>query len=51
MDNNVTRQHDQYNGQPIKQADVNLLSFPLKVITDKEQIKRDLQYYRAKVPD
>jgi len=42
MDNNVTREHDRYNGQSIKQADVNLLAFPLKTITDKEQIKRDL---------
>jgi protein-glucosylgalactosylhydroxylysine glucosidase len=34
MDNNVTREHNRYNGENIKQADVNLLSYPLKTITD-----------------
>ncbi len=35
MINNVTREHSRYNGEFIKQADVNLLSFPLKYYTDK----------------
>jgi len=30
---------------------VNLLSYPLKTITDKDQILRDLQYYQVRVPD
>ena len=30
MDNGVTREHDSYMGQAIKQADVNLLAYPLK---------------------
>jgi protein-glucosylgalactosylhydroxylysine glucosidase len=34
MDNNVTREHNRYNGENIKQADVNLLAYPLKTITD-----------------
>ncbi len=50
MDNGVTREHDTYDGQNIKQADVNLLAYPLKVIRDKEQIRKDLEYYQAKVP-
>lgn len=50
MDNGVTREHNAYTGQPIKQADVNLLAYPLKVITDKEQISKDLKYYQEKVP-
>lgn len=50
MDNGVTREHDTYTGQDIKQADVNLLAYPLKVITDPEQIEKDLAYYREKVP-
>lgn len=27
------------------------MSFPLKTITDREAIKRDLEYYRVRVPD
>lgn len=51
MENGVTREHDQYTDQLIKQADVNLLAYPLKVITEKEQIRKDLDYYAAKVPE
>lgn len=50
MGNGVTREHDSYSGEPIKQADVNLLAYPLKVITNKEQISRDLAYYEQRVP-
>lgn len=50
MENGVTREHDTYTDQNIKQADVNLLAYPLKLITDKEQIKRDLVFYETKVP-
>lgn len=51
MKNGVTREHDSYKGQHIKQADVNLLAYPLKLITDSVQIKLDLEYYSQKVPD
>lgn len=50
MENGVTREHDSYKGENIKQADVNLLAYPLNIITDKEQIRRDLAYYETKVP-
>lgn len=50
MGNGVTREHDSYTDQNIKQADVNLLAYPLRVITDPEQIKRDLTFYETKVP-
>ncbi|MGV3528965.1 MAG: glycoside hydrolase family 65 protein, partial [Flavisolibacter sp.] len=40
-----------YNGEGIKQADVNLLAYPLKEITDAAQIKKDLEYYETRVPD
>lgn len=33
----------------IKQADVNLLAFPLEVETDLSQIRRDLEYYEEKI--
>lgn len=47
----VTREHDSYNGEGIKQADVNLLAYPLKEITDNKQITNDLAYYSVRVPD
>ena len=47
----VTKEHASYNGEGIKQADVNLLAYPLKTITDKAQIKKDLDYYSKRVPD
>jgi len=51
MDNGVTKEHAAYNGEGIKQADVNLLAYPLKEITDKGQVKRDLEYYSSRVPN
>ncbi|MFN8352811.1 MAG: glycoside hydrolase family 65 protein [Spirosomataceae bacterium] len=47
----VTREHATYNGEPIKQADVNLLSYPLKQITDPAQVKKDLDYYEKVLAD
>jgi protein-glucosylgalactosylhydroxylysine glucosidase len=47
----VTREFSTYNGEGIKQADVNLLAFPLKEITDPGQISKDLQYYEKRIPD
>lgn len=32
MNNGVTREHATYNGENIKQADVNLLAFPLNIV-------------------
>lgn len=51
MKDNVTSEHATYAGEPIKQADVNLLSYPLKEITAPDQIKRDLDFYSARVPN
>lgn len=51
LDNGITKEHDAYKGEGIKQADVNLLSYPLKEITDPAQIKKDLEYYETRVPD
>jgi trehalose/maltose hydrolase-like predicted phosphorylase len=47
----VTQEHASYHGEGIKQADVNLLAFPLKLITDPVQIRKDLAYYQTRVPD
>lgn len=43
--NGVTREHSTYHGEIIKQADVNLLAYPLQVITSPQAIRRDLEYY------
>ena len=49
--NGITREHGTYQGEGIKQADVNLLAYPLKLITDPVQVKKDLVYYQSRVPN
>jgi protein-glucosylgalactosylhydroxylysine glucosidase len=51
MENGVTREHAAYKGEGIKQADVNLLAYPLKEVTDPKQIQKDLEYYETRVPN
>ena len=51
MENGVTKEHATYKGEGIKQADVNLLAYPLKEVTDPKNIRADLDYYSQKVPD
>ncbi|WP_158826760.1 glycoside hydrolase family 65 protein [Mucilaginibacter lacusdianchii] len=47
----VTKEHETYKGEGIKQADVNLLAYPLKVITNNQQVKKDLEYYETRIPN
>jgi trehalose/maltose hydrolase-like predicted phosphorylase len=49
LDNGVTSEHAAYHGEKIKQADVNLLAYPLKEITNPQQIKKDLEYYESRI--
>lgn len=51
MENGVTQEHAMYHGEGIKQADVNLLAYPLKEITEPAQIRKDLEYYETRVPN
>ncbi len=51
MENGVTSEYAGYDGKGIKQADVNLLSYPLKEITDPKQIRKDLEFYETRVPN
>ncbi len=51
MADGITKEHATYKGEGIKQADVNLLAYPLKEITDAAQVKKDLDYYSVRVPD
>ncbi|WP_254454481.1 glycoside hydrolase family 65 protein [Flavobacterium sp. M31R6] len=48
-ENGITQNYKGYKGQMIKQADVNLLAYPLHVITDRKQIEKDLEYYTEKI--
>ncbi len=45
----VTRENATYNGAMIKQADANLLSFPLGIISDRDRVIKDLKYYETKM--
>ncbi len=45
----TTRENATYEGQMIKQADVNLLAYPLELITDRKAILRDLHYYESRL--
>ena len=48
----TTKENATYDGVMIKQADVNLLAYPLKVVTDPAKVKRDLAYYEPRMaPD
>ncbi len=45
----TTQENATYTGEMIKQADVNLLTFPLGYYKDQTQIDKDLEYYEAKM--
>jgi len=49
IENGITQNYKGYKGQMIKQGDVNLLAYPLHIITDKNQIAKDLDYYTEKI--
>ncbi|KQC30847.1 glycosyl hydrolase family 95 catalytic domain-containing protein [Flagellimonas eckloniae] len=49
FEDGTSKEHENYNGEIIKQADVNLLSFPLNIVADKETIVKDLKYYEPKL--
>jgi len=49
FDNGIMKEHKNYNGEIIKQADVNLLAYPLQVVTKEKDIVNDLKYYESKI--
>ena len=49
LSNGVTSEFAAYAGEKIKQADVNLLAYPLKEITEPNQVKKDLAYYESRI--
>ena len=50
FDDGVTKEYSTYKGENIKQADVNLLAYPLKLITDISRVRKDLAYYQVRIP-
>lgn len=49
FENGVTREHASYRGEMIKQADVNLLGYPLGLVNDPEILKKDMEYYAERI--
>jgi trehalose/maltose hydrolase-like predicted phosphorylase len=48
FEDGITRENATYQkGELIKQADVNLLAFPMNIITGRDQIQKDLKYYET----
>lgn len=45
----TTKENSTYKGEIIKQADVNLLAYPLSIVTDEEILLKDLKYYEPKI--
>ena len=49
FENGVTREHSTYKSEMIKQADANLLAYPLGLITDEYRQRQDLEYYAERI--
>jgi trehalose/maltose hydrolase-like predicted phosphorylase len=45
----TTRENATYDGVPIKQADANLLAYPLSIVNAPQRIARDLAYYEPRL--
>lgn len=45
----TTRENATYDGVEIKQADVNLLAYPLNIVSGREAVFRDLTYYEPRM--
>lgn len=45
----TTRENATYNGEMIKQADANLLAYPMKIVAGEKRIRQDLEYYEPRM--
>jgi trehalose/maltose hydrolase-like predicted phosphorylase len=45
----TTRENATYDGVTIKQADVNLLAYPMNIVSAEADIRRDLAYYEPRM--
>ncbi len=44
----ATKENRTYNGVIIKQADANLLAYPLTIVSESARVRKDLAYYEPK---
>ncbi len=51
FEDGTTKEHAAYEGERIKQADVNLLTYPLNIVNDPETVLKDLKYYEPKLAE
>ncbi len=51
FEDGTTQEYAGYAGKMIKQADVNLLAYPLEVIGAESQIRQDLTYYEPLIDE
>ncbi len=51
FEDGTTRENASYEGETIKQADANLLAYPMDVITDERRIRKDLAYYEPRLAE
>ena len=49
FEDGTTREYEGYDGRIVKQADANLLAYPLGLVTRAEEIRRDLAYYEPRI--
>lgn len=45
----VMKEFASYNGELVKQGDVTLLTYPLGIVTDPKEVRKNLEYYHAKI--
>ena len=45
----VTDEYEGYDGRTVKQADANLLAYPLQLVTEPVAIRADLEYYEPRI--
>ncbi len=51
FEDGTTRENATYDGVIVKQADVNLLAFPLNVVVDEKRMRQDLEYYEPRMAE
>ena len=49
FEDGTLQEYEGYQGETIKQADANLLAYPLELRTDPKLIRQDLAYYENKI--
>ena len=49
FEDGVIKEHEGYDGRGIKQVDVNLLAYPLHLVPDERDIRKNLSYYESRI--